>query len=86
MTKLVDAILRGPSPYFGKDAVLYMPGQIVRDVPAEEVSDENCRQEVVEIRGDDGKVRQTKVQRQIKFRPLPAGGSPRRVPADEPTG
>lgn len=40
MTKTVDAILRGPSPFY-KGGTLYVPGQIVPDVPADRVSEDD---------------------------------------------
>ena len=72
MMKTVDAILRGPLPHFGTDGVLYMPGQIVPDVPAEQVSKHDSREETVEVRELDGTVRTRKVQRHVQFRPLGA--------------
>lgn len=68
--KTVDAIVRGPRPYFGKDAKIYAPGQIVRDVPASEVSTEDYREEEVEVEAKNGDLRKRKIQRRIKFRPV----------------
>jgi|GEM_PF-4435515 len=69
MTKTVDAILRGPKPHFRK-GVLYAPGQIVPGVPAHEVSDEDFREEEVEVEAKNGEMVKRKVQRPVKFRPL----------------
>lgn len=82
MTKTVDAILRGPDPYFAPNGVLYAPGQVVKDVPVDQVSDYDYREEVVDVRGDNGKLRQIKVQRQIKFRPLTGSSAARGEAAD----
>ena len=68
--KLVDAIVRGPQPYFGKDGVLYAPGEIVRDVPANEVSDEDSRDIAVEYEANNGDLRTRKVPKAYAFRPL----------------
>lgn len=69
MTKTVDAIVRGPKPHF-RAGVLYAPGQIVRNVPAEEVSDEPSKEIEVEVENKFGNmVKRTAIKR-FKFRPL----------------
>ncbi len=70
MTKTVDAIVRGPLPYFGKDGVIRMPGEIVQDVPADEVSDKDSRDVDIEVRGDNGVKYTETVPRAYVFRPL----------------
>lgn len=70
MTKLVDAIVRGPMPYFGTDGVLKMPGQIVTGVPADDVSEENTREIDAEFEANNGELRTRKVPKPITFRPL----------------
>lgn len=75
MSKTVDAIVRGPMPHFGKDGVLYMPGQIVRDVPAEDVSDEDMREVDVEIEARNGDLRKRKAPKRVVFRPVDSGAA-----------
>lgn len=70
MTKLVDAIVRGPQPYFGRDGVLYAPGDIVRDVPADEVSEEVSREIDAEYEAANGDLRTRKVPKAYVFRPI----------------
>jgi hypothetical protein len=70
MDKTVDGIVRGPKPYFHTDSKLYAPGQIVRDVPAEAVSDEDFYEETVEVEARNGDLRKRKVKRRVKFRPV----------------
>ncbi len=70
MANLVDAIVRGPMPYFGKDGVLYMPGQIVTDVPAEDVSEDDSREIEAEFEARNGDMRTRKVPKPITFRPM----------------
>lgn len=69
MTNLVDAIVRGPQPYFGKDGVLYAPGQLVSGIPADEVSDADTREIEVEIEAKNGDLRKRKIQVPVAFRP-----------------
>lgn len=70
MTKTVDAIVRGPKPYFGKDAKLYAPGQIAPDVPSDEVSTEDYRAETVKVEARNGDLRDREIRRRVRFRPL----------------
>ena len=70
MTELVDAILVGPDPYYGTDAVLYHPGQVVPDVPADWVSDQPFRNGSVDMMGNDGKLRPRAIQLPVRFRPI----------------
>jgi hypothetical protein len=70
MMKTVDAIVRGPMPHFGKDGVLYMPGQVVRDVPAEEVTDDDTRTITVQVEARNGDLRDRKVDKPAVFSPL----------------
>lgn len=70
MTKLVEAIVRGPQPYFGKDGVLYMPGQVVRGIPADEVSEDDSRDVDAEYEAINGELRMRKVPRNYQFRPV----------------
>jgi hypothetical protein len=70
MSKTVDGIVRGPQPHFGKDGVLYAPGQIVRDVPADEVSDEPTREREIEVETRSGDIRTRKVKVANAFRPV----------------
>lgn len=70
MTKLVDAIVRGPQPYFGKDGVLYAPGQVARNVPADEVSGDDKREIAVEVEAKNGEMRARKISVPVRFRPL----------------
>lgn len=70
MTKLVDAIVRGPQPYFGTDGVLYAAGQIARGVPADEVSNDDTREVEVEVEAKNGDLRKRKVLVPIRFRPI----------------
>lgn len=67
--KLVDAIVRGPLPHFGKDGVLYMPGQVVRGVPASEVSDDPVEFEA-EYEANNGDIRTRTLTKTAPFRPL----------------
>lgn len=73
MTSTVDAIVRGPQPYFGQDGVLYMPGQIVSGVPAEEVGKDATRTVEVEVDLPNGNTRMTKVAKPVPFLPLDGG-------------
>lgn len=68
--KLVDAIVRGPQPYFGKDGVLYMPGQMVSGVPADEVGTEDTRDITVDVEAKNGEMRPRKVAVPVRFRPV----------------
>ena len=71
MTNTVDqAIVRGPKPYFGADSKLYAPGQIVTDVPAEEVSADEYRDETVKVEARNGDLRDRQIKRRNKFRPI----------------
>lgn len=67
--KLVDAIVRGPLPHFGKDGVLYMPGQVVTDVPASEVSDDPIEFDA-EYEAANGDLRTRKLTKTAPFRPI----------------
>lgn len=69
MSKTVDAIVRGPRPHF-RDGVLHAPGQIVRGVPAAEVSKEDFREEEVEVENRAGNMVKRTIKRPVKFRPL----------------
>jgi hypothetical protein len=73
MTTAAKAIVRGPMPYFGKDSVLYMPGQIVTDVPANEVSEDSTRDIKVEVEARNGDLRERTVAKPVPFLPLKAG-------------
>ncbi len=89
MTKTVDAILRGPSPFY-KGGVLYVPGQIVPDIPADRVSEDDEIEIEVErtllIALPDGggyeeKAVLRKEKKRVMFRPLDkAPESKARVP------
>lgn len=68
--KLVDAIVRGPMPYFGKDGVLYVPGQVVRDVPAEDVGEGRSRTVTVEVEARNGDLRDREVDKAVVFAPI----------------
>jgi hypothetical protein len=68
--KTVDAIVRGPKPYFGKDGKLYAPGQIAPNIPADQVSEDDFREEIVQVEARNGDLRDRKIQRRVKFRPL----------------
>jgi hypothetical protein len=57
-------------PHFGKDGVLYMPGQVVRDVPAEEVTDDDTRTITVQVEARNGDLRDRKVDKPAVFSPL----------------
>lgn len=70
MAKTVDAIVRGPRPYFGRDGKLYAPGQIASDVPADEVGKEDYRTETVKVEARNGDLRDRDIERRVKFRPL----------------
>ncbi|ALJ15358.1 hypothetical protein [Sphingopyxis macrogoltabida] len=67
--KTVDAIVRGPRPVF-RDSVLYAPGQIVQDVPEDEVSDEKSRIVEVEVENGDGELIKRRIERRYLFRPI----------------
>lgn len=84
MTKTVDAIVRGPMPYFGKDGVLYMPGQPVRDVPAEDVSEDTITKKV-EVEAKNGELRQRDIKVAAPFKPLDAKASVIAEPVDTAT-
>src|SRR5690349_7845914 len=66
--KLVDAIVRGPMPYFGTDGVLYMPKQVVQ-APAADVGDEPIEFEA-EFEANNGDIRTRKLTKQPVFAPL----------------
>lgn len=68
--KLVDAIVRGPQPYFGKDGVLYAPGSIVSGVDASEVSNDDSFEIDVEFEARNGELRTRKVPKAYPFRPI----------------
>lgn len=68
--KMVDAIVRGPQPYFHTDGVLYMPGQVVSGVPAADVSEDNTREIEAEFEANNGDLRTRKVDKLIQFRPI----------------
>lgn len=68
--KTVDAIVRGPKPYFGADGKLYAPGQIAPNVPADQVSDEDYTEETVKVEARNGDLRDRKIMRRVKFRPI----------------
>jgi hypothetical protein len=68
--KLVDAVVRGPQPYFHSDGVLYMPGQIVHDVPADDVSEDLNRTVTVEVEARNGDLRDREVPKFNVFAPL----------------
>ncbi len=70
MTDKVDAIVRGPMPYFGTDGVLHMPGQVVSNVPAEDVSEEKTREVDAEFEANNGELRARKVDKPVPFAPL----------------
>ena len=70
MTKTVDAIVRGPQPYFGQDGVLYMPGQVVTGVPAEEVGKDAFRKIDVEVDLPNGNTRTDQVTKPVPFLPI----------------
>lgn len=78
--KTVDAIVRGPKPYFGADGKLYAPGQIAPNVPADQVSDDDSYDERVQVEARNGDLRDRTIQRRVKFRPV---GS--RPVAEQPT-
>lgn len=77
MTKTVDAILRGPAPYYSK-GVLYVPGQIVPDVPADRVSEDDEIEVEVErtllVQNPDGSMEERlvlrKEKKRVMFRPV----------------
>ena len=69
MSKTVDAIVRGPRAHF-RDGILYAPGQVVKGVPAEEVSKDDFREEELEVENQAGNMVKRKVRRPIKFRPI----------------
>ena len=81
--KLVDAVVRGPQPYFGKDGVLYMPGQIVRNVPAEDVSEEQNRTIQVEVEARNGDIRERDALKFNVFAPLNSASIAGPVGTDE---
>lgn len=70
MTSLIDAVVRGPMPYFGSDGVLYVPGQTVRGVPAEDVSAEDTRTVSAEYEANNGDLRTRDVFKSVPFAPL----------------
>lgn len=65
-----DAIVRGPLPYFGKDGVLYMPGQTVSGVPAADVSADDNTTIQVQVEARNGDLRKRDVDKRVVFRPL----------------
>ena len=83
--KTTEAIVRGPMPYFGKDGVLYMPGQIVRGVPSEDVSDEGTREVTVQVEARNGDLRDRKVEKRSPFMPLKKGEPTIAEPVDTAT-
>lgn len=82
MTKQVEAIVRGPMPYFGTDGVLYAPGQIVTGVPAEDVSKEPTRSIDVEYEARNGDLRTREAQKANVFAPVNADAATIAGPAD----
>lgn len=68
--KTVEAIVRGPKPYFGADSKLYAPGQIAPDIPADQVSEEDYRTETVKVEAKNGDLRDREIRRRVKFRPV----------------
>lgn len=70
MAKLIDGVVRGPQPYFHTDGVLYMPGQIVRDVAAEDVSEKPDRTIKVQVEARNGDLRDREVPKLNVFAPL----------------
>lgn len=81
MTKTVDAIVRGPMPYFGKDGVLYMPDQVVHGVPAEDVSEDTITK-TAEVEAKNGELRERKIEVKAPFKPLDAKASVVAEPVD----
>lgn len=83
--KRVAAIVRGPSPHFGPNGVLYPPGAIVPanpGIPEDEVSDDNFTEKEVMVRLDQPVMNKndelvTEVKRKVKlrvqFRPVGPG-------------
>lgn len=80
--KLVDAVVRGPQPYFHSDGVLYMPGQIVHDVPSDDVSEDLSRTVKVEVEARNGDLRDREVPKFNVFAPLKSGEPTIAGPAD----
>lgn len=70
MTKCVDAIVRGPQPYFGTNGKLYAPGELVRDIPADLVSEDDTREVEIEVEARNGDMVKRKVKVPVKFRPV----------------
>jgi hypothetical protein len=84
----VDAIVRGPKPYFHSDGKLYGVGQIVRNVPADQVSTADTYPEEVEVEARNGDLRKRTIERRVKFRPVgsqPVAADPQTT-ADVATG
>ena len=75
MTKTVDAIVRGPRPYFGADGKLYAPGQIAPNIPADQVSTEDSHTEKVKVEAKNGDLRDREIERRYKFRPVDKGST-----------
>lgn len=72
-TNLVDAIVRGPLPYFGKDGSLHMPGEIVRGVPAEDVGPaDETRKVKVKYEANNGDEREREIEKRYPFLPIDA--------------
>lgn len=70
MTQLVDAVVRGPMPYFSKEGVLFMPGQVVSGIPADEVTEDATRTVTVEVEAKNGDLRDKKVSVRSPFAPV----------------
>lgn len=70
MAKLIDAVVRGPQPYFHSNGVLYMPGQIVKDVPSDDVSEDLSRTVKVEVEARNGDLRERDALKLNVFAPL----------------
>ncbi len=81
--KTVPGIVRGPKPHFAADGRIYAPGQIVPDVPAEEVSDEDYHEKEITVQLAqpvvDGKGQLvTEATRKVKVKTVfrPVGSAP----------
>lgn len=75
MTKCVDAIVRGPQPYFGTDGKLYAPGELVHDIPADLVSDKDTRTITIKVRNEITR-ELVEEERQVPVKFRPAGSMP----------
>lgn len=82
MTKLVDAIVRGPQPYFSAEGVLFMPGQVVTGVPAEDVGEDGTRDVEVEYEANNGDLRKRTVAKPLPFLPVNAKAATVAGPVD----